>query len=182
MNRDDILQKTIFKRVPGKPVRSQASFFCVNIRFFYQNQIQYLPQNTYKKQGTEIPPPFCIISTEKEVEKEDEETKETKLKGKIFLESDVAAEISSGHVRAIRDLADHIQVCPPVGLDDGISGREAGDVRAAGLGKAVCGAGQFCQSIYGPAVPADHDQYHRDQYPGDRGGNDHIHSVRIGTE
>lgn len=76
----------------------------------------------------------------KEVEREDEkEEKRNSSKRKIFLESHVETEISSVDVGAFRNLAHYLQVYTLVGLDDGISGSEARDLCAAGVGKEVCG-------------------------------------------
>lgn len=103
----------------------------------------------------------------KEVEREDEKEKEEKRnssKRKIFLESHVETEISSVDVGAFRNLAHYLQVHTLVGLDDGIPGGEAGHLCAASVGKEVCRIRQLCEGVYRPFIPADDDQYHRDQY------------------
>ncbi len=103
--------------------------------------VKKLVQNTCKKRGMRKSAPFCIIfNIEKEVERKDEEEKEKSSKGEIFLKSHVETEVSAADVSAVCYLAYYLQVCSLMGVDDGIPGGKARNLRSAGLGEGVCGA------------------------------------------
>lgn len=73
-------------------------------------------------------------------------------------------EVFADDVTAVCDMAHHLQVHSALGMDDGFSGGEAGDVCDADLGAAVCGIREFREGFRGQTVQADDDQYARHQY------------------
>jgi hypothetical protein len=71
--------------------------------------------------------------------REKDEEKRNENKTEILLESHVEAEIPSVHVGSLRDMADHIQVCAVMGMDDGLSGGKAWFLCPADVGTEIRG-------------------------------------------
>lgn len=72
--------------------------------------------------------------------REEDEEKRNQNETKILLESHVEAEVPSVHVGSLRDMADHIQVCAIMGMDDGLSGGKARFLCPADVGAEICGS------------------------------------------